>query len=427
MEGGAKAVLFISQQLPNLYKAYQEYAGKIGVDNYVVLDEHDGFNKAVNRGPKAFADFIREFEGITGIRGRRLSQCWRLQLIIFAIVFLSLLTVVVIVQVLTKMRIVGGNELGVISGVGKAGFRFLSGGRAFPIPLLNTFDRMDLTPHTIEVKVESAIAAKIVPLNVTATVSFAIANNETGRRRALTRILAMAKDSRRLISVATNIIEGHLRDSISSLTPEQVMSDKDTLVAKMINACKSDLENIGLFITTMNIADVDDNRLDGVDEPEMYIALLKRVKTVQAETTARKAMADSHAQAAMERERRLAEVQVTELENQLEQLKAETELLVATEKQKEIVGVKDASEKARSDVAGYTERLIAEKANIGRLRTQYEAEIITPALAQKEKMILNARAESDQVPGHGSGGDRSVGKKPCVLSPPADRPAWIRL
>jgi flotillin len=284
----------------------------------------------------------------------------------------------------------------VISGVGKAGFRFLSGGRAFPIPLLNTFDRMDLTPHTIEVKVESAIAAKIVPLNVTATVSFAIANNETGRRRALTRILAMAKDSRRLISVATNIIEGHLRDSISSLTPEQVMSDKDTLVAKMINACKSDLENIGLFITTMNIADVDDNRLDGVDEPEMYIALLKRVKTVQAETTARKAMADSHAQAAMERERRLAEVQVTELENQLEQLKAETELLVATEKQKEIVGVKDASEKARSDVAGYTERLIAEKANIGRLRTQYEAEIITPALAQKEKMILNARAESDQ-------------------------------
>jgi regulator of protease activity HflC (stomatin/prohibitin superfamily) len=68
MEGGAKAVLFISQQLPNLYKAYQEYAGKIGVDNYVVLDEHDGFNKAVNRGPKAFADFIREFEGITGIR-----------------------------------------------------------------------------------------------------------------------------------------------------------------------------------------------------------------------------------------------------------------------------------------------------------------------------------------------------------------------
>ncbi|RCW39300.1 hypothetical protein DFO77_10168 [Marinilabilia salmonicolor] len=39
-----------------------------------------------------------------------------------------------------------------------------------------------------------------------------------------------------------------------------VMQDKDTLVAKMINVCKSDLENIGLEITTMNIADVDDHR-----------------------------------------------------------------------------------------------------------------------------------------------------------------------
>lgn len=53
---------------------------------------------------------------------------------------------------------------------------------------------------TIEVLVDSAIAAGIVPLNVKATVSFAIASNRPG-----------------LMKVASGIIEGHLRDSIALL------------------------------------------------------------------------------------------------------------------------------------------------------------------------------------------------------------------
>ncbi|HQG39568.1 MAG TPA: flotillin family protein, partial [Spirochaetales bacterium] len=194
------------------------------------------------------------------------------------------LGVIVGYQLITKMKIVGGNELGIVSGKSSGkGFKTLSGGRVFIIPLINKFAKLDLTPQTIEVKVESAIAAGIVPLNVKATVSFAIASNEAGRNRAVTRILKIAKNWDELRHVASDIIEGHLRDSIASITPEQVMKDKDTLVRKMINICKNDLENIGLEITTMNIADVDDHRLDGVDEPDLYIALLKRIQTANAE------------------------------------------------------------------------------------------------------------------------------------------------
>ena len=55
-----------------------------------------------------------------------------------------------------------------------------------------------------------------------------------------------------LQEVASDIIEGHLRDVIASMTPEQVMQDKDQLISNMINVCKTDLENIGLEIATMN-------------------------------------------------------------------------------------------------------------------------------------------------------------------------------
>ena len=321
-------------------------------------------------------------------------------MIVFVVTLLGLIIVTVIIQLLTKMKIVGGNELGIVSGKGSAkGFRSLSGGRAFIIPLLNKFSKLNLTPHTIEVTVDSAIAAGVVPLNVKATVSFAIASNEAGRGRAVTRVLSLAEDGDRLRKVASDIIEGHLRDSIASITPEQVMKDKDTLVAKMINVCKSDLENIGLEITTMNIADVDDHRLQGVTEPDLYIALLKRIETASAATKARQARADAQAAAVEQQEARRGEVQVRTLENELESLKAETRVKVQTENQRRTIGVEQASRDAEAKVAGIMRQIEAEKQGIEMLRHKYDASVMTPALAEKERMILGAKAQAATIRG----------------------------
>lgn len=305
-----------------------------------------------------------------------------------------LVGVTVLIQLITNMKIVGGNELGVVSGSGgEKGFRTLSGGRAFIIPLLQRFNKFDLTPITIEVVVDSAIAAGIVPLNVKATVSFAIAGNETGRSHAVTRILEIASNKDNLTRIAGDIIEGHLRDSIASMTPEQVMKDKDTLVAKMINVCKFDLENIGLEITTMNIADVDDHRLPGVEEPDLYMALLKRIQSANAETKARQAQAEARAAAAEQAEARRAETEVKNLKNELERLKAAVRVRLAEENQRFKVGVEQESAGARARTSGIKAEVEAEKQNIEMLTNRYKAEIITPAMAESEKAILTAKTE----------------------------------
>jgi len=315
-------------------------------------------------------------------------------MIIFAFVLGALVGITVIIQLITNMKIVGGNELGVITGSGRLkGFRTFSGGRAFVIPLFQKFSKFDLTPITIEVVVESAIAAGIVPLNVKATVSFAIASNEAGRSYAVTRILNLASNRKELAKIAGDIIEGHLRDSIASVTPEQVMKDKDALVSKMINVCKADLENIGLQITTMNIADVDDHRLPGVEEPDLYIALLKRIQSANAETRARSAQAEAKASAAEQAHARRAETEVKNLRNELDRLKAQVRVSLAQETQRQQVGVEQASADAKARVTGVTAELEAEKQMIELLRNRYKAEIITPAIALKEKAVLDAKAE----------------------------------
>lgn len=60
-------VLFIQQQLPQIYAVYQERSKSSQVDQYVVLENENGFNDAVNRGPAAFVDFLARLEAGFGI------------------------------------------------------------------------------------------------------------------------------------------------------------------------------------------------------------------------------------------------------------------------------------------------------------------------------------------------------------------------
>ena len=59
-------VLFMNQ-LPFLYDAYKQSAGKAGVNNFLVMDEKTGFSGAVNRGPAAFVTFLKHFQEGMGI------------------------------------------------------------------------------------------------------------------------------------------------------------------------------------------------------------------------------------------------------------------------------------------------------------------------------------------------------------------------
>ncbi len=319
-------------------------------------------------------------------------------MIAFLVTLGLLIVVTLALQVIMKMKLVPPSRLAVVHGKGD-GFRTYRGGRVFVLPLINRFSTMDLTPQTTTVVVESAIAKGIVPLTVKATVSFAVAKSERGLINAVKRILHMTADWNELRSIATSIIEGHLRDSIAAMTPEEVMSHKDRLIQNMIRVCKSDLEGIGLEITTMNIADVDDHRLDGVKEPDLYIALLKRVQTANAETQSREAKAMARATAKEQEEERRAEVTVRELENERQNIEAQTKVQLAQERQRGAIGVQQATRNAESEVAGVRAQIEAEKQRIEMVKAQLQANTLVPTEAARQKTVENALAEAAGIRG----------------------------
>lgn len=61
------AILFIQQQLPQLFDAFRKNAEGLDVDSLVIMEDDRGFNGAVNRGPAAFADFLAQFQKALGI------------------------------------------------------------------------------------------------------------------------------------------------------------------------------------------------------------------------------------------------------------------------------------------------------------------------------------------------------------------------
>jgi uncharacterized membrane protein YqiK len=319
-------------------------------------------------------------------------------MILFLITLGLLIFVTLILQLVMKMKLIPPSQLGVVHGKGGS-FSMLRGGRVFVFPLINRFSTMDLTPQTTTVVVESAIAEGIVPLTVKATVSYAVAKTEKGLVNAVKRILNMTKNWTELQDIATSIIEGHLRDSIAAMTPEEVMSQKDQLIQNMIKVCKSDLEGIGLEITTMNIADVDDHRLEGVDEPDLYIALLKRIQTADADAQSREAQANAHAAAKEQAEERRAEVAVRELQNEHQQIEAEAKVKTAEEDQRGAVNTQEETRNAESEVSGIQAQIEAEKQRIEMVRARCRANTIVPAAATNEKMIQEAEAEAATIRG----------------------------
>jgi len=66
-----KMVLFIDQ-LPALFSTYQQSAQSQSVENLMVLNDDEGFNSAVNRGPAALADFLNQLEASFGINIKKM-------------------------------------------------------------------------------------------------------------------------------------------------------------------------------------------------------------------------------------------------------------------------------------------------------------------------------------------------------------------
>jgi flotillin len=189
--------------------------------------------------------------------------------------------------------------------------------------------------------------------------------------------------------IAKETLEANLRGVLATLTPEEVNEDRLKFAQTLIDEADDDMRTLGLDLDVLKIQNVTDE----VD----YLDSVGRRRTAQVIMEARVAEAErqteaQEAEAAARRRAEIAQVnanlEIVERSNALRVREAELEALaVAKEREAEVAGEKA---KAVAEQSLETERIELQKRRL-------EADVITPARAEKEAKELRAKGEAAKI------------------------------
>jgi len=310
-------------------------------------------------------------------------------LILFLLVYLS------------RYRKCGPNQVMVISGRGKLGFRIIKGGGTFIVPIVERVDILSLEDMALEVKCEDVYTSEGVPITVDGVAVVKVASDSESIRTAAEQFLS--KQRPEIANIAAQTLEGHLRAILGTLTVEEVYQDRDKFAQSVQNVAAVDMANMGMSIVAFTIREVSDKR--------EYLNSLGRKRTAEVQRDARigraqaerdalikSALANQEAEigkfkaetnvAASERDYKVKQAHYN-MEVNLK--KAEAEL--AGELQKFITSQDVKREEMQVEVVGKQTQIQVAEQEILRMQRELQASIERQAEAEKYKIEKEATAE----------------------------------
>ena len=313
--------------------------------------------------------------------------------LIAAIVLVIVITVL-IATVKSLIVIAPPNQAAVLTGRNRqltdgqrVGYRSISGGRVFRVPIIETVQHMNLETIPIEVSVNNAFSKGNIPLNVEAIANVKIASEpEWVFNNAVERLLGKSEDE--IKALAQDTLTGNLRGVLATLTPEAVNEDRLGFAKALSEDAGEDLASLGFHLDVLKIQNVSDER--------GYLAAIGREKSAeairQAEIAEARKRADTReAQAEASRRAEVREaaaaIKVAEAKNALRVRQAELDREGETAEKIARVKAHEAEVEA--------ERVLEMK-RVEREEQRLRADVVEPAKA--EKIAAFARAEAEAAP-----------------------------
>ncbi|MFM1799688.1 MAG: hypothetical protein RLZZ117_1966 [Cyanobacteriota bacterium] len=136
------------------------------------------------------------------------------------------------------------------------GYRVITGGRAFALPLLERCSWMDVRTVPVSIHVEKAYAKGGTPIDVEAIASVKIDSDFGVVGNAIERFLQ--HDPKELVEVSRQTLEGHLRSMVATLSPEQVNEDRLRFAHAVAAVVQPEMGKLGLRLDTFKILRVSD-------------------------------------------------------------------------------------------------------------------------------------------------------------------------
>jgi flotillin len=285
--------------------------------------------------------------------------------------------------------------------IGKRGYRFVTGGAGFRIPLLEIVDRLPLTTFQVEAKIVESPNRDGVLITLDAVANLKVSSDPEVLPAAVERLLG--KENIR--EVAKTTLEGILREIAGTLSIEEIITERQMISQQVQSTATMELAKLGLRIDNFVITKVDDE--------QGYIRALGKKKTAEvirdavigeAEAKREADIKSAAAQREGETAKANAEEQISNAERQRDVVKAENTAAVKSKQARIDVAAETAREDERkrlevAKIAADQARVVAETELQSREQERRSAELdattVIAATKEKEARIIRADAERE--------------------------------
>ncbi|PAV28851.1 flotillin [Virgibacillus profundi] len=247
-------------------------------------------------------------------------------IIIGIVVFLVLALIGVFVS---KYRTAGPDEALIVTGsylggknvhIDESGnkVKIIRGGGTFVLPVFQQAEPLSLLSSKLEVTTPEVYTEQGVPVMADGTAIIKIGGSISEIATAAEQFLGKAKEDRE--NEAKEVLEGHLRSILGSMTVEEIYKNRDKFSQEVQRVASQDLAKMGLIIVSFTIKDVKDKNgyLESLGKPR--IAQVKRdadIATAEADKETRIFRAEAAKDAQRAELERATEIAESEKENQM--------------------------------------------------------------------------------------------------------------
>lgn len=281
--------------------------------------------------------------------------------------------------------------------------KIVRGGGAFILPIFQKQQRISLLSHKLDVTTPEVYTEQGVPILVDGVAIIKIGSSMEDIATAAEQFLG--KPTEELRSEAQEVLEGHLRAILGTMTVEEVYRNRDRFAQEVQSVAAKDLKKMGLNVVSFTIKDVRDKEgyLDALGRPR--IAAVKRdAEIAEAEamrdSRIKKALADEEAvKAEVLRDTHLAEAEkekelkVAEFKREQDQARAEADQSYAIQEARSLQEV--TREQMQVDVVRKDLEIEVQTKEIERRERQYDAEV--KKRADADRYAVEQSAEANKV------------------------------
>ena len=272
----------------------------------------------------------------------------------------------------------------------------IHGGAAFILPILQSYQYLDLTPISINVDLKNALSKQNIRVDVPSRFTVGISTEPGIMQNAAERLLGLRLNE--IQELAKDIIFGQLRLVIATMDIEEINTDRDKFLVAVSNNVEIELKKIGLRLINVNVTDINDE--------SGYIEALGKEAAAKAINDAKKSVAEKDrdgeiGQANARRDQRIqvAAANATAIQGE-NTAKVEVAQSEASRREKEAEALKlataaEAVQAAKAKEEAYAAQKIAEETRAQLERATQQADIIVKAEIAKQQAEIAAEAEAE--------------------------------